>query len=51
MEKLKDALPKIRKAEDTVRNIDRKKLNELRTLGTPPKMIEFIFSTVCLALG
>lgn len=32
-------------------NIDRKQLNILRNLTTPPKMIEYIFSTVCLALG
>lgn len=47
---LSDALPKIQKAETEVRNIDRKELNTLRSLQAPPKMIEYIFSTVCLAL-
>ena len=48
---LEKALPKIQKAESEVRNIDRKELNTLRHLNTPPAMIEFIFSTVCIALG
>lgn len=48
---LEKALPKIQKAENEVRNIDRKELNTLRHLNAPPAMIEFIFSTVCTALG
>lgn len=48
---LEKALPKIQKAENEVRNIDRKELNTLRHLNSPPAMIEFIFSTVCVALG
>ena len=49
-EQLKESLPKIQKAEQEVRNIDRKELNTLRTLQTPPKMIEYIIATVALAL-
>ncbi len=49
--KLKDSLPKIKKAENEVRNIDRKELNALRKLPNPPKLIPFILKTVCIALG
>lgn len=47
---LAESLPKIQKAENEVRNIDKKELNTLRHLNSPPAMIEFIFSTVCIAL-
>lgn len=47
---LSEAMPRIQKAENEVRNIDKKELNTLRHLNAPPAMIEFIFSTVCIAL-
>ena len=50
-ESLSESLPRIKKAENEVMNIDRKQLNILRNLSAPPKMIEYIFATVCLALG
>ena len=48
---LEDALPKIQAAENDVRNIDRKQMNDLRSLNNLPKTIEFIFKTVCIALS
>jgi prefoldin subunit 5 len=50
MAQLNESMPTIVKAEQEVRNIDKKELSTLRHLTAPPAMIEFIFSTVCLVL-
>ena len=49
--KLADSLPRIIKAEDDVRGIERKQLVDLRIMKAPPDSIIYIFRTVSLILG